>query len=458
MSDNNLGRRHVVKSSIWVFFGQFSGQFLRLANNLIMTRLLVPEMFGVMAVANTVILGLWLCSYMGLEHNVVQSPRGDDQSFLDAAWTFQVVRGAFIWLGAVAISAGLYWANAIGMVPVESVYADKSLPAILFVLSFVGLIGGFESMKKASASRHMLVSRLTIIELSTQLIGILIMIGFAMVYKSVWALVIGSMMQTVAHIIAGYLFLPGALNKFVWDGKIVRELFHFGKWILLTTIMGFFVRNADKLILGALITPAMLGIYSIAIFLIIAIQDVFSKWASAVALPVFSKVHREAPEDLQKSYYKFSFPFDIATLFLCGLFFNAGYILIELLYDSRYSAAGPMIQILSVSILGSRTILAEQCYVAVGRPKMSVPMKLLQLVVLFAAVVPMYKIFGLNGALYVIGFTILLTLPLTWYLLRKLGVLDWKRELITLPALFLGFGFSKLLVMAYENIKVMYFS
>jgi len=302
------------------------------------------------------------------------------------------------------------------------------------------------------------LSLITMIEIGTQLLGVSIMVGLAFFYKSIWVLVIGAIAQTFAQVASSYLFLPGKNNRFVWDGEIVKELFHFGKWILLTTIMGFFIRNADKLILGALISPSMLGVYTIAIFLIVAIQDIFLKWASSVALPVFSKVHRENPEGLQKSYYNFSFPFDIATLFLFGLIFNAGYILIEILYDDRYAAAGPMIQILSFAVLGSRTILAEQSYIAVGKPKMSVPMKLIQLAVLFVTTPIMYNAFGLDGALYVFGFTILLTLPVTWYLLKSIGILNWKRELITLPAAFLGLGCSKLIAMAYEHIKTLYFS
>ena len=96
-----LSRRHVIKSSVWIFGGQFLGQLFRLVNNLIMTRLLVPDMFGVMTVANTVMLGLWLCSYMGIEHNVIQSPKGDDQGFLNSAWTFQVVRGVVSMAGSL---------------------------------------------------------------------------------------------------------------------------------------------------------------------------------------------------------------------------------------------------------------------------------------------------------------------------------------------------------------------
>lgn len=449
-----IGKGQVVKSSIWIFGGQFFGQLIRLINNLIMTRLLVPDMFGLMTVANTVMLGLWLCSYMGIEHNVIQSPRGDDQDFLDSAWTFQVLRGVLLWLLALGIALGLYLANQAGLLPAESVYADEQLPLIIAALSFLALVMGFESMNKPLASRHMMVGRLTLMELTAQVIGLLCMIGFALIYKSVWALVFGTMMQTTLHMVGTYVFLPGKLNKLVWDKEEFKKLFDFGKWLLLSILLGFFVKNSDKLILGALITPKLLGIYSIAIFLIRAIQEVFYKWGTAVALPILSRAHQEGTHGgLQNAYYKFALPFDLVTLFLCGLIFNAGYIVIEILYDSRYIAAGHMMQILSVALLGSKTILSDQLYVAVGKPKLSVPMNILQLVVLFSAVAPAYHWYGLNGALYVIGFNIILALPITWFYLHKLGVLNWKRELITFPVVLLGYGFAELMILAYDALK-----
>lgn len=91
-------RHLVIRSSAWVFGGQIAGQILRLVNNLIMTRLLVPEMFGVMAVANTIIVGLQLCSYFGISHNIIQSSRGDERTFMDTAWVLQILRGMLIGL------------------------------------------------------------------------------------------------------------------------------------------------------------------------------------------------------------------------------------------------------------------------------------------------------------------------------------------------------------------------
>jgi O-antigen/teichoic acid export membrane protein len=456
MNTNKLSssaRKLVINSSIWVFGGQIGGQVLRLASNLIMTRLLVPEMFGVMAMANTVIVGLQLCSYFGIQHNIIQSSRGDERVFLDTAWVLQILRGMVIWLIALGFALALYLANEYGWLPVGSAYADNSLPLIITVLAFAPLISGFESTKLAVASRHMLVAKLTIIDIGCQVLGLIVMVAMAWVKPTIWALVIGTLVGALARTLISHFILKGTNNIFAWETKAFKEVFGFGKWILVTTILGYFVRSSDKLILAGLISAQLLGIYTIAIFVNNALQEISSKWASAVTYPVMSKVYRERPEDLIHVYYKFRLPFDCVMLFLCGFLFNAGHVITDVLYDSRYESAGHMIEILAVWLLGSRTIIAEHCYLVVGKSSLSVPMNVLQLIALFVFLIPAYQHFGMDGALYVIALSILFTLPFTWYQMRKLGLLDWKLELITLPVVLLGYGVSKLFMLAYNSFK-----
>ena len=73
-------------------------QLTRLAGNLILTRLLVPELFGVMALAQVFIIGLNLFSDVGVGPAIIQSKHGTDPVFLNTAWTVQIIRGFIIWL------------------------------------------------------------------------------------------------------------------------------------------------------------------------------------------------------------------------------------------------------------------------------------------------------------------------------------------------------------------------
>ena len=86
-------KKQAVRGTIWTVFGYGSSQVLRFGGNLILTRLLVPDLFGLMALVQIFIRGLSLFSDIGIRPSIIRSDRGDDPIFLNTAWTIQVIRG-----------------------------------------------------------------------------------------------------------------------------------------------------------------------------------------------------------------------------------------------------------------------------------------------------------------------------------------------------------------------------
>ena len=444
-------RQTIIHAGMWILSGHFASQVIRLGGNLVMTRILVPEMFGVMAVANILIMGLQLCSYFGVQHNIIQSHRGDDRLFLNTAWTFQILRGGIIFLLAISLAAGLAIANSFGLVGVSSAYHDPVLPSVLAALSFTALISGFESTNLASAHRVMRQGRITILELISQVAGLAVMIVWALVDKSIWALVGGTILSSCIKTILSHWYIEGQTNRLMWDRDIFLELFAFGKWILLTTILGYFVSNGDRLVLAGLVKADVLGVYTIALFMISALQEVLSKLATNAALPALSKVVRERREDLSAVYYKIRFPIDLGILFICGFLFYAGHLITDVLYDNRYTNAGHMLEILAISLFGVRYILSENVFIALGKPRLLIPAQIFQLLITFSVIAPIYNAYGLDGAIWIIALTPLWALPIRVYFMAKYGFLNLKRELYVLPALPAGLAIGALVNMLAQH-------
>lgn len=437
-------RESMIRAGTWILSGHVASQIIRLGGNLIMTRLLVPEMFGVMAVANILILGLQLCSYFGIHHNIIQSHRGDEPVFLNTAWTFQIIRGFIIFLLALCLAGGLFLANSYGLVAESSAYHNPVLPLVLVALSFTALISGFESTRLATANRSMMLGRKTMLELISQTSGLVVMIAWAMVDKSIWALVAGTIFSSCTSTFLSHWFIKGLSNRLMWDRAIFKELFTFGKWMLLTTILGYLVSSGDRLVLASLVSAEVLGVYSISLFIISALQDILSKLATNAGLPVLSKVVRERRNELRTVYYKIRFPIDLAVLFICGGLLYAGHLITDVLYDQRYASAGHMLEILAISLFAARYILSDQVFVALGKPKLLMPVLILQLLVTFLVIAPAYSSYGLDGAIWIIALTPLLGVPVKVYFMVKYGFFDLKRELYVLPALPAGLAIGAL--------------
>jgi hypothetical protein len=100
-------------------------------------------MFGVMALASVMLVGLQLLSDLGLRQSIVQSKRGQDTEYLNTAWTVQIIRGCLIWLAAMAGGYMLQLLGSAQLLAAGSVYADPVLPYVIGVLSFNALVSGF---------------------------------------------------------------------------------------------------------------------------------------------------------------------------------------------------------------------------------------------------------------------------------------------------------------------------
>src|SRR5438045_2674881 len=90
-------RKRVLKAGVWTLASYAAEISSRFISNLIVTRLLFPEAFGLIAAATALMVSLSLISDVGVRTLVIQSERGEDPNFLHAAWTFQSIRGIALW-------------------------------------------------------------------------------------------------------------------------------------------------------------------------------------------------------------------------------------------------------------------------------------------------------------------------------------------------------------------------
>ena len=132
-------------------------QAMRLASNLILARLLAPEAFGVMALVSVVLVGMVMFSDVGVSASISQSKRGDDPAFLDTAFTIHAFRGLMLWLVVCALA----W-------PLARFYDAPELRSLLPVAGITLLIAGFNPTRMDTATRHLLLGRVTALDLAAQ--------------------------------------------------------------------------------------------------------------------------------------------------------------------------------------------------------------------------------------------------------------------------------------------------
>ena len=432
-------KQRVLRAGGWSFAGYALSMTLRLGSNLVMTRLLVPEMFGVMAIATMVTVVLSMLSDIGLRQQIIQSPHGDEPDFLDSAWVLQIVRGFVLWFVAILLSAALHFASIGGMLPANSVYASPILPLVIVVSSLMAVILGFQSTRIATAYRNLNQLPIMKIELTSQFVGLAVMIGLGAATRSVWALVVGGLVAALMSTVLSFIWLPGHRNKFRWKKSAMRDLFHFGKWAFVSSIFTVLGANGDTILLGGFVDAQVLGYYAIAALLMGAVESGVGRIFSAISLPVLSEVARNEPARLREIYYKFRVPSDLILLFMAGALFAAGQLLVDLLYDPRYATAGGILQVLAFALISARYGVAYQIYLAVGNPRYMAIIQIVRCVSLFTLVPFLFYYAGFPAALWGIALHGLAMVPFVHGFNAQLRLNDFRREFMVLGALPLGY-------------------
>lgn len=414
-----LGAR-AMRSAAWAIGGFGGSQALRLASNLILARLLFPEAFGLMALIQVVLTGLSMFSDLGTAPAIMQSRRGDNPDFLNTAWTIQALRGVALWLGATALA----W-------PVALFYGEPQLIRMLPVAALTLLLTGLNPTRLYTANRHLRLGRVTVIDLSTQAVSIVAAVAMAMIWHSVWALVLSGIVSAAMQLWAYNRFLHGAPNRFRWEREAAAELIRFGRWIFLSTVAGFLHLQGDRLVLGKFLTLGMLGLYNIGFFLASVPLMLGYNLASKMLIPLY----RESPPGASRDNFARlqRMRFALSALIVAGLavLALAGPWLVGVLYDDRYRAAGSVVTLVAlVQIPAAICLTYDQAALAAGDSARFFRLSLFRAVATLSLLLLGAWVAGLGGALAGQALAGLLSYPVFIWLARTHSAWDPRHDAV----------------------------
>ncbi|GLS24484.1 oligosaccharide flippase family protein [Marinibactrum halimedae] len=332
-------KRKMISEAFWVVFSLGGKQGIRLLGNLVLTRLLQPELFGIMVIVNAFIIGANMFSDVGIRSGVITSDRAEQKPFLDTAWTLQLIRGVVIYGVLIAIAY-----------PVELMYDVDGIATVLMVTGSTTLIASFASVNVFVEEKKLAMKRIAIIDFASQVLGLLCLIALAWWWRNIWALAIGSLAAMVFRTWFSYQFISGATHALGWDKPSVSEIFRYGKWILFSTMGLFLTIQGDRLLLGHYMTMETLGIYSVAITFAMMFTELAESVATRFLFPVYRRMVETKDESAIHVRNLRAMTLAIGLL-ACLPLVGFGDYLVRFLYDERYHAAGWMLQILVVASL-----------------------------------------------------------------------------------------------------------
>lgn len=426
--DNTTLTQRAIRGTVWIIIGAFVLQLPQFLTNLLLARLLIPEWFGLMALANTFLSGLNLFSNFGIRENIIQNHRGDEPVFLNTAWTLQVLRGF-----------GLYLICLLITIPVAKFSDDERLLWLLPIIGLSSIIAGFSSTNLLTLERHLRLGKLIRFEVGVEVVSSIILCILVWLNPTIWNFLIGVLLKKLFKTVGSYWLIPGSSNRLTWESDALSIIFAFGKWILAITILESFSFQASQLIFSRFRGLELLGIYILAF----SFANLLPKWGGGdignrILFPAISRRAHLPRASLRIKILRKRGIVVIVSAVGSIILVGFGDLLITPLFGDRYIEAAWMVPILGLgSWFTFLQSIAHPCLLGIGKPSYIARGHLLRLLTNSIVLVLALTFTDILGAIIVIAVTELLVYAVICYGLCREG-LNFIRQDLLATALLIG--------------------
>src|SRR5690606_21900575 len=241
--------KQAVNCVMWTFAQQFSVQIINVAVQIILARLLSPEIFGLIAMlALFVSIGQSLMDG-GMTNSLIRTKNPDQLDY------------STVFVTNFLVSVGIYLLVFLIAPFIADFYDQRILQDLLrvFALSFV--IRSLVAVHVARLTKEMNFKTQMKLQVPSTIIGAVI--GVAMAYNGygVWSLVWLNLSQTIVFTIQNWIFIKWR-PSFVFDKRRFKYHFNFGYKLTLSGLLDTTYLNLYPIVIGKYFSPTMVGFFN----------------------------------------------------------------------------------------------------------------------------------------------------------------------------------------------------
>jgi O-antigen/teichoic acid export membrane protein len=385
--EKGIQKESVIHSVFWTTGAKGVSQVITLVTTIILARLITKSDFGLMAMATV---------YMGLVDNVLDfgvltaiiQRKEIKISTLSTSFWFLMVTSSFIF--------GVTFIAAPG---IAAFFKSEQLSYILIILGLVFLCIPSQIIARGILARHLRLDLVAKAELVASVLRFIVAILFALSGAGVWSLVFAYLVEKIILAIVLPL-LARWYPRWIYNFQEIKTLLVFGGNVTASRVLWYVYSRLDFIVIGRLLGPDILGIYSIANQIARTFEQFTSTAMYRVLYPVFSS-YQDDFFKLGKVFLKVSMLLTTLTL---PLFFGLAAVapnLVPVLLGPKWLDAIYPMQILSIVAALQVTVgLAPLILNAIGKPVLNVYINLFSSIVFCIGFVVGSKFIGLNGVLY----------------------------------------------------------
>lgn len=397
---------------------------LRALSSVVLTRLLVPEVFGISGVIASIAFTFTMVSDLGFQPFVVRHPHGDKPRFLDTVWTMAILRSILLTCLLVALAP-----------TIAGLFGKPELATVIAVSALTFLIEGFASLSLLTALRNRMVLRLSLLELGVLVVQIGLSFVLAYFWRNYWAILVSMLTASMVKTLLSYLVFSNSVRRLRVDPLYLRELWAFARFVTGSSMITLLLLQGDRFLLGRIMSLDDFAFYVLAVNLAGAPLAFASSYGARILFPTYAKAWHDKEENLRELFYEKRRIPSLIYSFVAGGLIGSAPLVIAILYDPRYVQAAHYFQILAIAPLfalisnsGTETLTAT------GHIKITFQANVVKLVWFCLATPAGYILWGITGIVVAVGLMEIPAIALKWAQMRRLDMLDLRQEMQFLAA------------------------
>lgn len=301
---------------------------IQLGSVVLLSRLLSPDDFGLMAALAPFLAFVGMFQDLGLREALTQRDVASP-AFVDQIFYATLGLGLFCALVVAGASPLLAW-----------FYGDPRLVGLTLLTSVSVLLGSVSGLPAALLNRALAFQTLAAIDIVSSLAGFAAALIGALLGAGYWSLAASPLVATLVLFALGFRragYRPGPFPKQLLD----REAVVFGANLTGFQFLNFFARNIDNVLVGRRFGGVALGYYDRAYKLLLFPLQTVNNPLSRVMVPLLSRLQRE-PARLRRAYLRATGQLALVTVVGTAAVVPVADELIALLFGARWAEVAPI--------------------------------------------------------------------------------------------------------------------
>lgn len=418
MAQKNL-KQKATSGMVWTALQKYSTMGIQFISGIILARLLTPYDYGCigmlsifMVLANTFINGGFGSALIQKKH-----PTQTDYSTV------------FFW--NIGMSALMYFVLFLSAPAIARFYSIPLLSSVIRVQGIVLFINAFNLVQANQLAKNINFKAIAIVSITTSVISLATTIWMAYKGFGVWALVAQNLISAAIPTISFWFYLKWR-PSWVFSWQSFKELFSFGFYMFLTSLLNHFGNQISGLLIGKVYNPSTMGYYSKALGTEKLASHSISEVMTQVTYPLYAQV-QDDKQALINMIRRITMTLSYITFPLMFILLLCAKPLFVLLYSDRWLQSVPYFQVLCLAGLATCIMAVNlQPIAAIGKSKTMFVWTVVKRVLGIGFVVSGLFLWGVKGLLAGVLLNTWFSYFVNICLVSKYIGYKWSRQLLDL--------------------------